>query len=408
MHRLSDDIHGVEGFRAAGLACGIKGDGVLDMALIVSDRDCAAGGVFTRNLVKAAPVLLDQELLRDNPEGMRALVVNSGCANACTGQKGLENARATGEMVAGKLGCDPSAVLVMSTGVIGVQLPMDRIREGVANASPVKDGEGWRSAARSFMTTDKFPKLGSARVELSGGRTVNIAGISKGAGMIAPDMATMLAGIATDAALTASQTRSLLEDVNSVSFNCIVVDGDTSTNDTVLLLANGASGVALRDDDDLAAFRDALQDLCVHLAQAIVRDGEGATRFVTIDVEGAADAPAARQIANTIATSALSKTAFYGSDANWGRFAAAAGRAGIDFDPSDLALWLGRGETLEDPLQLMQAGEPVDYDEDVATDIVSQPEFSLKLSIGSGQGQARVWTCDLGHEYVSINAEYRT
>ena len=176
----------------------------------------------------------------------------------------------------------------------------------------------------------------------------------------------------------------------------------------MLLLANGASGVALRDDDDLAAFRDALQDLCVHLAQAIVRDGEGATRFVTIDVEGAADAPAARQIANTIATSALSKTAFYGSDANWGRFAAAAGRAGIDFDPSDLALWLGRGETLEDPLQLMQAGEPVDYDEDVATDIVSQPEFSLKLSIGSGQGQARVWTCDLGHEYVSINAEYRT
>lgn len=408
MHRLSGDIQGVKGFRAAGLACGIKADDVPDMALIVSDRDCAAGGVFTRNLVKAAPVLLDQELLRDNPAGMRALVVNSGCANACTGQKGLDNARATGELVAGKLGCDASAVLVMSTGVIGVQLPMDRIGEGVADASPVEEAEGWQAAARGFMTTDKFPKLGSARVELSEGREVNIAGISKGAGMIAPDMATMLAMIATDAALTVPQAQSLLEEVNGVSFNCIVVDGDTSTNDTVLLLANGASGVALSDDDDVAAFRDALQDLCVHLAQAIVRDGEGATRFVTIDVEGATDAAAARQIANTIATSALSKTAFYGSDANWGRFAAAAGRAGIAFDPADLALWLGEGETLANPLQLMQAGEPVDYDEDVATSIVSQPEFTLKLSVGAGQGQARVWTCDLGHEYVSINAEYRT
>lgn len=408
MHSLSGDIHGVKGFRAAGLACGIKADEVPDLALIVSDRDCAAAGVFTRNLVKAAPVLLDQELLRANPAGMRALVVNSGCANACTGRQGLENARATGQVVADKLGCDAGAVLVMSTGVIGVQLPMDRIRDGVAAASPVAEAEGWQAAARGFMTTDKFPKPGSVRVALSGGREVNIAGISKGAGMIAPDMATMLAVVATDAALTASQAQTLLEEVNGVSFNCIVVDGDTSTNDTVLLLANGASGVALSDEADLRAFRDALQELCVHLAQAIVRDGEGATRFVTIDVEGARDAAAARQIANTIATSALSKTAFYGSDANWGRFAAAAGRAGIDFDPADLALWLGEGEELASPLQLMQAGEPVDYDEEAATAIVSRPEFSMKLSIGSGPGRARVWTCDLGHEYVSINAEYRT
>ncbi|MCY4525187.1 MAG: bifunctional glutamate N-acetyltransferase/amino-acid acetyltransferase ArgJ [Anaerolineaceae bacterium] len=408
MHELFKDIGGVGGFRAAGLACGIKGNDVPDMALIVSDRDCTAAGVFTRNLVKAAPVLLDQEQLRINPGAMRAVVVNSGCANACTGQRGLENARATGDLVAARLDCDASAVLVMSTGVIGVQLPMERIREGVANISPVAGAEGWQTAARGFMTTDKFPKLGSARVRLSGGREVNIAGISKGAGMIAPDMATMLAVIVTDANLTAAQSQTLLEEVNSVSFNCIVVDGDTSTNDTVLLLANGASGAALANEDDVAAFREALQDLCVYLAQAIVRDGEGATRFVTIDVDGAPDASAARQIANTIATSALSKTAFYGSDANWGRFAAAAGRAGVDFDPANLELWLGEGERLENPLQLMQAGEPVNYDEDEATSIVRRPEFTLRLSIGSGEGRARVWTCDLGHDYVSLNAEYRS
>ncbi len=408
MHELSKNIGGVGGFRAAGLACGIKGNDVPDLALIVSDRDCTAAGVFTRNLVKAAPVLLDQELLRINPGATRAVVVNSGCANACTGQRGLENARATGALVAARLDCDASAVFVMSTGVIGVQLPMERIQEGVTDISPVAGTQGWQTAAQGFMTTDKFPKLASARVRLSGGQEVNIAGISKGAGMIAPDMATMLAVIVTDADLTATQSQTLLEEVNSVSFNCIVVDGDTSTNDTVLLLANGASGAALASEDDVAAFRDALQDLFVYLAQAIVRDGEGATRFVTIDVDGAPDAAAARQIANTIATSALSKTAFYGSDANWGRFAAAAGRAGVDFDPADLELWLGEGERLESPLQLMQAGEPVDYDENEATSIVRQPEFTLRLSIGSGKGRARVWTCDLGHDYVSLNAEYRS
>lgn len=408
MHELRDDIDGVSGFRAGGMACGIKDGDVADFALIISERDCAAAGVFTRNLVKAAPVLLDQELLRANPDAMRAVVVNSGCANACTGQQGLENARATVAETAARLGCDAGSVLVMSTGVIGVQLPMDKIRAGVACVAPVADASGWRAAADGFRTTDKFPKTASARVQLAPGREVTIAGISKGAGMIAPDMATMLAVVVTDAALSPPQTQTLLEEVNRVSFNCIVVDGDTSTNDTVFLLANGASGIAPDDGEELAAFREALQAVCVKLAQDIVRDGEGATRFVTIDVEGAPDDVAARQVANTIATSALSKTAFYGSDANWGRFAAAAGRAGVDFAPEQLALWLGEGETLANPLQLMRAGEPTDYDEAVATAIVSQAEFTLKLSIGSGNGRARVWTCDLGHDYVSLNAEYRS
>ena len=408
MHELRDTISGVTGFRAGGLACGIKGDGVADFALVVSDRDCAIGGVFTRNLVKAAPVLLDQELLRANAGGMRAVAVNSGCANACTGTRGMENARAMGRLTATRLGCDEQAVLVMSTGVIGVQLPMENIRQGAAQVAPTAEAAGWQAAAEAIKTTDKFPKLAAAEVHLSGGRTLQIAGISKGAGMIAPDMATMLAVIVTDALLTPQETQALLEEVNRVSFNCIVVDGDTSTNDTVLLLANGASGVAPANGADRAAFRDALQEVCIQLAQAIVRDGEGATRFVSIEIEGAPDDGSARLIANTIATSALSKTAFYGSDANWGRFAAAAGRAGVDFAPEELALWLGEGEDLARPLQLMQAGEPVDYDEAGATAIVSQASFTLRISVGHGAGSARVWTCDLGHEYVSINAEYRT
>ena len=408
MHELRDTISGVTGFRAGGLACGIKADGVADFALVVSDRDCAAGGVFTRNLVKAAPVLLDQELLRANAASMRAVAINSGCANACTGTRGMENARSMGKMTAASLGCDEQAVLVMSTGVIGVQLPMENIRQGAAQVAPTADAAGWQAAAEAIRTTDKFPKLASAEVRLSEGRTLQIAGISKGAGMIAPDMATMLAVIVTDALLTPQETQALLEETNRVSFNCIVVDGDTSTNDTVLLLANGASGVAPANGSDREAFRDALQDVCIQLAQAIVRDGEGATRFVTIEIEGAQDDGAARRIANTIATSALSKTAFYGSDANWGRFAAAAGRAGVDFAPEALALWLGEGESLSRPLQLMLAGEPVDYSESEATAIVSQASFTLRLSVGQGPGNARVWTCDLGHEYVSINAEYRT
>ncbi len=408
MHELRRDINGVTGFRAGGLACGIKGGAVPDFALVVSDRDCATGGVFTRNLVKAAPVLLDQELLCANAGGMRAVAINSGCANACTGVRGMENARKMGRLTAERLGCDEQSVLVMSTGVIGVQLPMENIRQGAAKVAPTSDTAGWQAAADAIRTTDKFPKQASATVHLAEGKTLQIAGISKGAGMIAPDMATMLAVVVTDALLTTQETQALLEEVNRVSFNCIVVDGDTSTNDTVLLLANGASGVAPAEGADRAAFRDALQEVCIQLAQAIVKDGEGATRFVTLEIEGASDDGAARRIANTIATSALSKTAFYGSDANWGRFAAAAGRAGVDFEPERLALWLGEGETLARPLQLMRAGEPVDYSEAEATAIVSQPTFTLRLSVGQGPGQARVWTCDLGHEYVSINAEYRT
>ena len=408
MARQGRDIMGVRGFRAGGVACGIKGGDVRDFAMIVSDRDCATGGVFTRNLVKAAPVLLDQQLLRANPAAMRAVVINSGCANACTGQPGLQNARETAALAAERLGCEASAVLVMSTGVIGVQLPMDRIREGVATVMPGEDAADWQAAAEGFVTTDKFTKTAAATVQLSPGREVSIAGISKGAGMIAPDMATMLAVIVTDAELSAQQAQAWLDQANRVSFNCIVVDGDTSTNDTVFLMANGASNIAPAGPAEEAAFGQALQDLCVKLAQDIVRDGEGASRFVTIDVTGTEDDLAARQIANTIATSALSKTAFFGSDANWGRFAAAAGRAGVAFDPDELALWLGEGETLIRPLQLMQAGEPVDYDEARATAIVSEAEFTLKLSVGTGNGQARVWTCDLGHDYVSLNAEYRS
>ncbi|MBZ0304072.1 MAG: bifunctional glutamate N-acetyltransferase/amino-acid acetyltransferase ArgJ [Anaerolineae bacterium] len=407
MPEAQPSIEGVRGFRAAGVQSGIKKSGALDFALIVSDRPCSASGVFTTSYVKAAPVLVDMEHLSLRAGSIRAVVTNSGCANACTGQQGMDNARQMARLTADKIDCAEQDVLVLSTGVIGVQLPMDKIERGINLALDTPEDD-WFAAARAIMTTDTRPKMASVTVTTSSGQSYRIAGICKGAGMIAPNMATMLSVVVTDAQLTPEQTRSALKAAAKISYNCIVVDGDTSTNDTVFLLANGASGAAPQSETDLAQFQEALDTVCTKLAQDVVRDGEGVTKFITVRVEGAPDDAAARQIANTVAISPLVKTAFYGNDANWGRILMAAGRAGVPFDQNRVSLWFAPGEAFEEPLQLVADGMPLNYSETQATAIISQPSVGILLNCGAGAGAATVWTCDFSHEYVSINADYRT
>ena len=405
MFEVHDSISAVKGFKAAGVHCGIKKSGKLDFAMILSEMPCATGGVFTTNRVKAAPVLVDLARLERNAGGIRAVVTNSGCANACTGRQGMENAERTTQLVAEKIGCSPDDVLVLSTGVIGEQLPMDKLKYGIGVAEP---GDDWLLAAQAIMTTDTRPKMASVTVTKASGETYQIAGMSKGAGMIAPNMATMLSTVVTDVALSPEAVQQSLTAATKISYNCIVVDGDTSTNDTVFLLANGAIGVTLDSAGDYEQFQQALNAVCIKLAQDIVRDGEGVTKFITVQVDGTDSDAEARQIANTIANSPLVKTAFYGNDANWGRIAMAAGRAGVAFEQENLSLWFGEGEHLANPLQLVKHGMPLDYSEEHATAIIRQPSVSLRLNVGSGTGQATIWTCDMSHEYVSINADYRT
>lgn len=403
-------IERVPGFRAAGIHAGLKADGALDMALIVSQSPCVAAGVFTTNHVKAAPVLVDMEKLAAARTGYRAVVVNTRCANACTGQQGIANAHEMARATAACLDCDEAQVLVMSTGVIGTHLPMPAIRRGIELAAAAL-GDGWEAAARGIMTTDTRPKLASLTVKMADGRHYTLAGISKGAGMIAPNMATMLALVVTDAALTPAGAQTALAAAGERTFNRIVVDGDMSTNDTLLLLANGVSGAALESAAALAQFQAALAAVCRKLAQDIVRDGEGVTKFITLHVAGAPDDAAAHRIANAIATSPLVKTAFFGADANWGRIVAAAGRAGVRVEPERMQLWLAAGECEERPdaaLRLFAAGMPTDYQEAQAAAIMRQPALTIWLDCGLGAGAATVWTCDLSHDYVSINGDYRS
>lgn len=370
-----------------------------DLTLIASDRPCAAAGVFTTNLVKAAPVLLDQARLRAKPNGMKAVLINTACANACTGDPGQKNAEQTAVWTAQALQCEADEVLVMSTGVIGVQLPMPQFEAGIPKAALALDPGSWDDASKAIMTTDTRPKIASVIAH----EGYTIIGIAKGAGMIAPNMATMLAVIATDAAISPERLDQSLREAVKTSFNRVVVDGDMSTNDTVIALANGASEVQIGDPGSTSdfEFQKYLQAVCAALAEQIVRDGEGATKFIHLTVSGARTEAEAHQIANTIATSALVKTAFYGGDANWGRILAAAGRAGVDLDQGKMALWY-------DDLQLVAAGTPLPYDESRANAIAQQENITVRLDLGLGSQLAVVYTCDLSHDYVSINGHYRT
>lgn len=397
------------GFRAGAAAGGLKASGRPDVALVVSEQDCAAAGLFTRNLVKAAPVILDQALLASDPAHLRAVVVNAGNANACTGERGHTDARAMQALAAEAVGCAPHQVLVLSTGVIGRPMDLAAVAKGVAGATAALSPEGHLAAAEAIMTTDTRPKQGALAVTLSGG-TVTLGGMAKGSGMIHPDLATMLVVITTDLGATPAELQTLLAEAVDRSFHCITVDGDTSTNDSVLLLASGASGQGLATDGDRAAFAEGLHALTAHLAREIVRDGEGASRFVTLTVEGAPTDADARQVARTVATSPLVKTAFAGGDPNWGRILAAAGRAGVPFDPATVALTAATSAAdLDDAATpLLEGGQPVPAALPAAAAVFASPVIFLRLSLHAGPGRAEVWTCDLTHDYVRINADYTT
>lgn len=394
----------ITGFRFAGVSCGIKpqtaayGGRALDLALIASDAACSAAGVFTQNRFPAAPVLYDKQALQGNPTGIRAVVINAGNANACTGAQGLADAQRMAALAESALGLPASAALVMSTGVIGLPLPMDKLEAGIrAAARALQPGDdGVQLAAQAIMTTDTKPKRAAQRAGQA-----SLLGIAKGAAMIHPNMATMLAVVVTDAAVEPDALQIVLRRAVDRSFNAISVDGDTSTNDTALVLANGLAGPV-----DLAAFEAALTEVCTDLAQQIVRDAEGASKFITVRVSGAASAAGARQVAQTIAASVLVKTAVYGGDPNWGRVLAAAGRSGVELDPARAALWFAGDGGPE--YQVVAGGAPLPYDEAEAARIFSCRDLSIHLDLGAGPAQATVWTSDLTHDYVSLNAHYRT
>ncbi len=404
------------GFTFAGVAAGIKKTGAADLALIVSDRPCAAAAVFTQNAFPAAPVLYDRGLVAGTLAGLRAVAINAGCANACTGDAGLADAAEMAAQTEAALGLPPRSAAVMSTGVIGPRLPMAKIAVGVQTAAGALSAEGWDAASRAIMTTDTRPKVAFREVG-AGLASARIFGMCKGAGMIHPNMATMLSVITTDAAIEPDVLAEMLRQAVAVSFNAISIDGDSSTNDTVLLLANGASGRKLEaGSSGFSAFASALTSLCIDLAQQIVRDGEGATKFITVRVEGAASDADAKRAAKAIANSPLVKTAFYGSDANWGRILAAVGYSGAAVDPGKADLWIAAGTGRGDAetrghgelLQLVRAGQPFAYSEEAASAIFAEPEIVVRVQLGLGAGVATVWTCDLSHDYVSINGHYRT
>ena len=404
---VKSEISPVAGFRIGSVDAGLRKSPAPDLTLVAADRPCVAAGVFTSNKVQAAPVIRDRALVADHPERLRAVLINAACANACTGDEGIRNAEYTASWVAEAIGCTADEVLTMSTGVIGVQLPILKFQRAIPGLAQALRPDGWADAARAIMTTDTRPKMASITVN-----GYSIAGICKGAGMIAPNMATMLCTIVTDAEVTAAQLRRSLRQAVGASFNNVVIDGDMSTNDTVLLLASGASSVKIGDDPSRYMFTGALYQVCKALAKAVVHDGEGVTRFITLHVTGAETTDAAHQIANTIATSPLVKTAFYGGDANWGRILAAAGRAGVEIRPERTALWYEAGEhepgNADHGLQLLANGTPLNYDEDAANAIAASPEVTVTLDLAMGDAPALVWTCDLSHEYVDINGHYRT
>ena len=391
------------GFEAAAVACGLRSGGGLDLALVSAARPCTAAGVFTTNRVKAAPVLYDVEVLARDSADIRAVIANAGCANACTGPRGMADARRMAALTAEALGCAPHQVLVLSTGVIGRHLDMEKLARGIAAVASPAAVRGAAAAARAILTTDTRPKTAAADLTL-GGRRIAIRGFAKGAGMIHPNMATMLAVVTTDAALPKEALRELLRTAVAKSFNRLSVDGDMSTNDTVLLLASGASGVT-PDAAGRAAFAAALTDACVSLTRQIARDGEGATRLVEIVVTGARDEAEAHTVADSIARSPLVKSAVHGGDPNWGRVLAAAGYSGAAIDPERLALSFGApGEALP----LVRDGLPIAHDGAAAAALLRCDPVRIHLDLGQGGSESTVWTCDLSAEYVAINAHYTT
>jgi glutamate N-acetyltransferase / amino-acid N-acetyltransferase len=387
------------GFRAAGVACGIKKSG-LDLSLVAADARASAAAVFTTNKAQAAPVLIAREYIRASGGHARAVIINSGCANACTGEEGIATARAMADAGAAALRCDPTDVLVASTGVIGVALDRDRVTSGIADAARALASDGGAAAARAIMTTDPFPKEAAVQVATPAG-TFRVGGMAKGSGMIEPMMATMLAVVTTDAEVPPALLQPALAAAVETTFNSISVDGECSTNDCVFALASGASGVTIRESD-MGVLTEALRQVCEPLAVGIVRGGEGATKLIRIEVSGGRTHEQAKRAARAIANSPLVKTAIHGADPNWGRLVAVAGRAGVDFVLDSARVQIGN-------VELFAQGRPFDERAPEASEHLQGRDVLVCVDLGTGgAGQARMWTCDLSAEYVRINAEYRT
>ena len=407
MKQIKGGVTAAKGYEAASTAAGIKYQGRTDMALIYSQVPCVSAGTFTTNVVKAAPVKWDRQIV-DSGAGVQAVVVNSGIANACTGEEGMGYCKETAEAAAKELNIDAAGVLVGSTGVIGMQLPMQKLVDGIQVLAG-KKAEGLQSghdAALAIMTTDTVEKEMAVEIEI-GGKTVTIGGMSKGSGMIHPNMCTMLAFITTDAAITKEALQKALSEDVEDTYNMISVDGDTSTNDTAILLANGLAGnqEITYASPEYETFKEALHMVNETLAKKMAGDGEGATALFEVKVVGAESIKQAKTLAKSVVCSNLTKSAIAGHDANWGRILCAMGYSGVQFDPEKVDLFF---ESKAGKLQIIENGVATDYSEEVATKILSEPEITATADIKMGDYSATAWGCDLTHEYININADYRS
>lgn len=407
MKQIKGGVTAAKGYEAASTAAGIKYQGRTDMALIYSQVPCVSAGTFTTNVVKAAPVKWDRQIV-DSGAGVQAVVVNSGIANACTGEEGMGYCKETAETAAKALNIDAAGVLVGSTGVIGMQLPMQKLVDGIQVLAG-KKAEGLQSghdAALAIMTTDTVEKEMAVEIEI-GGKTVTIGGMSKGSGMIHPDMCTMLAFITTDAAITKEALQKALSEDVEDTYNMISVDGDTSTNDTAILLANGLAGnqEITYASPEYETFKEALHMVNETLAKKMAGDGEGATALFEVKVVGAESIKQAKTLAKSVVCSNLTKAAIAGHDANWGRILCAMGYSGVQFDPEKVDLFF---ESKAGKLQIIENGVATDYSEEAATKILSEPEITATADIKMGDYSATAWGCDLTHEYININADYRS
>ena len=407
MKQIKGGVTAAKGYEAASTAAGIKYQGRTDMALIYSQVPCVSAGTFTTNVVKAAPVKWDRQIV-DSGAGVQAVVVNSGIANACTGEEGMGYCKETAEAAAKALNIDAAGVLVGSTGVIGMQLPMQKLVDGIQVLAG-KKAEGLQSghdAALAIMTTDTVEKEMAVEIEI-GGKTVTIGGMSKGSGMIHPNMCTMLAFITTDAAITKEALQKALSEDVEDTYNMISVDGDTSTNDTAILLANGLAGnqEITYASSEYETFKEALHMVNETLAKKMAGDGEGATALFEVKVVGAESIKQAKTLAKSVVCSNLTKAAIAGHDANWGRILCAMGYSGVQFDPEKVDLFF---ESKAGKLQIIENGVATDYSEEAATKILSEPEITATADIKMGDYSATAWGCDLTHEYININADYRS
>ena len=387
------------GFKASGLAAGIKKKGEKDLGLMVSRVPATVAGVFTKNQVKAAPVILDRRRIKTGV--CQAIIVNSGNANCCTGEQGIRDAETMARVAGSELGISEDLVLVASTGVIGEPLPIEKINAAIPPLVNSLQFEGIPNLARAIMTTDTVPKMVSAQGVVDG-KTFTVTGVAKGAGMIRPDMATMLCFVCTDVKISSEILKEILVNAVNRSFNRITIDGDTSTNDTVVVMANGLSGAVIQSSAQKEIFQKISDEIFLDLAKQLVRDGEGVTKLVEIVVRNAVSDSDARKIADTVAHSPLVKTAFFGEDANWGRIAGAVGRAGVQLDPDKIDVYF-------DNVQMVKAGmgqgKTVEAD---ATRVLKRPEFTVTIDLNSGSGSGSILTCDFSVDYVRINADYRS